>query len=966
MKRTIAVLICLVMALGMAGTVSAQAEKADNRVVRVGWYDSPFNRRDDFGRRSGYAYDYQQKIAAYTGWTYEYVERSWPELLQMLMNGTIDMLSDVSYTEERAEQILYSNLPMGTEEYYVYISPKNDEISQEDFSTFNGKKVGINKGSVQVGYFRDWAAANSVQAEVIELTCTEEESREMLDDGKLDMIVSMDGFDNNFRRTVPVCKVGASEFYFAVSRDKQELLAELNAALERIQTDHKYYNQQLEAQYLKTVGANSFLSSEEKKWLSEHGTIRVGYQDNYLAFCAKDPKTGELTGALKDYLDVAADCLENAHLDFEAVAYPTADAAIDAMKNGEVDCMFPANLTDYDCETRNLSMTTPILCSDMSAVVRKDDQKGFAEAERVVVAVNQGNPNYDMFLEVHFPQWRAIHYTDTPACLKAVAEETADCILISNYRYNNIAKLCEKYDLVTVSTGVALDYGFAVNREDTILYSILSKTAGVVPDSTVNAALSYYFTEDARNDFGFYLKNHMGAAAAVLAAVLLVISLLVLRSVRAEKKASADKELISATEFDHLTGLYNRSYFYEFANRMYRENPDRQRDAIVLNIDRFHAVNAAGGRELGDRALHDLGDEIRAYLNENDGIAGRSVGDHFAIYCLRPKSYQALFDRLQGRLDGLEPKTEIRLRMGVMPWQENMEPTEQFEHAQVGCNMARGQYGKRLIILDERVRDQEEYEQRLQNDLRNALKNREFAIYYQPKYDIQAEPPVLKSAEALVRWQHPEFGLISPKDFIPLFERSGQIGMLDKYVWEEAARQVAAWREKYGVTLPVSVNLSRVDVLDPTLEETLERLTEENRLDSGALKLEVTESACTENAKQVIAVIKRLREKGFEIEIDDFGTGYSSLNMLTSMPVDVLKMDREFVRNMDQNEKDIQMVELILELAKKLKVPVIAEGVETEKQLQMLRTLGCALVQGYYFSRPLPAEEFEKKFLAAV
>ena len=219
------------------------------------------------------------------------------------------------------------------------------------------------------------------------------------------------------------------------------------------------------------------------------------------------------------------------------------------------------------------------------------------------------------------------------------------------------------------------------------------------------------------------------------------------------------------------------------------------------------------------------------------------------------------------------------------------------------------------------------------------------------------------SAEALVRWSHPELGMIPPDDFIPLFEKNGQISMVDKYVWTEAARQIVRWREQYGVCIPVSVNLSRIDVFDPMLESTLDGILDEYRLSHDALKLEVTESAYTENAGQVIQVVESLRKKGYEVEMDDFGTGYSSLNMLSAMPIDVLKMDRAFIRNIEHDEKDIQLVALILDIAKNLKIPVVAEGVETEEQMKLLKELGCALVQGYFFSRPLHASDFEDTFV---
>jgi EAL domain-containing protein (putative c-di-GMP-specific phosphodiesterase class I) len=196
-----------------------------------------------------------------------------------------------------------------------------------------------------------------------------------------------------------------------------------------------------------------------------------------------------------------------------------------------------------------------------------------------------------------------------------------------------------------------------------------------------------------------------------------------------------------------------------------------------------------------------------------------------------------------------------------------------------------------------------------------------------------------------------------------LFEKSGQIGLLDKFVWEETARIIARWRELYGVTIPVSVNLSRVDVFDPTLEATLEEILHTSGLTPDAFKLEITESAYTENAEQLIRVVESLRNKGYEISIDDFGTGYSSLNMLSAMPVDVLKMDRRFVRNVTRDKMDIQMVALVMDIARNLGIPVIAEGVETKEQLGLLKDLGCAYAQGYYFSRPIPTPDFEAKYV---
>ena len=419
------------------------------------------------------------------------------------------------------------------------------------------------------------------------------------------------------------------------------------------------------------------------------------------------------------------------------------------------------------------------------------------------------------------------------------------------------------------------------------------------------------------------------------------------------------RQLISAAEHDRLTGLYSRNFFFEYANRLYRYHPELQMDAVVLNIEQFHSINAMNGREFGDEVLRVFGAEISAFLGGTEGIASRFEADRFDIYCVNQPDYRALLDRLQNRVNLISSKVNIHLRMGVKPWREGVDPVLLFDRARTACNMVRGDYQNPLMIYDEEMRLREMRNQRLLNDLHLAVQERQFQVVYQPKYDIQCDPPRLASAEALIRWDHPELGFISPGDFVPLFEGNGLIGVVDSFVWREAAAQVARWKEKYNFILPVSVNLSRSDVFDPTLIERLADLIESNGLDYRNIKLEVTESAYTDDAKHVLDVIGRLRELGFEIEMDDFGSGYSSLNMLSDMPIDVLKMDMKFIRNIETSETDRRLVTLILDIAKYLKVSVVAEGVETEGQLKLLRDASCDIVQGFYFSRPLPPDKFE-------
>ena len=675
-----ALALCLILLLSPLLPLSAQAA---GKTVRVGWHEEPYFITDAYGRSSGYTYEYQMKVAAYTGWKYEYVKGGWSELLQMLKNGEIDLLGNLSFTEDRDKDVLYTSLPMGSEVYYLFIPPDGTDIRSEDFSTLNGKRIGVAKDSVQKELLQDWLERHGVQAELMEMTTTEENSLRLLG-SELDAFVTMD-IHGDPETAVPVWKIGASDYYFAVSRSRPELLIELNAAMNSIQDENKNFSQRLHEKYLRSTEMNLFLNAEEKEWLDGHGTIRVGYQDNYLAFCASDPVTGELTGALKDYLDYAANGMENAHLDFEAVAYPTAAAAIAALQKGEVDCVFPANLSANDGEKLGVVMTPALMTTEMDAVVRATDQKEFVRKAQVTVAVNVGNTNYEMFLMDHYPGWKIKYFADTPSGLEAIARGEADCVIISNYRFSNIAKQCETLHLATVYTGVDMEYYLAVRTGDTQLYSILTKVTGMVPESTVHTALTYYSTEDAKIGFADFIKDHLAAFLLVVAVVVLIVVGLLLRSLRAEKKALEEERMIRTLNrrvfVDALTSVRNKGAFAD-AVRELQDAVDRGEApefAIgVFDCDDLKTVNDLHGHDKGDEYLKAASALICRVFAHSPVF--RVGGDEFAVI-MQNEDYQER-DALVRAFDEAKeeswtstetPWEQVRIALGVAVYDPKLD-----------------------------------------------------------------------------------------------------------------------------------------------------------------------------------------------------------------------------------------------------------------------------------------------------
>lgn len=425
---------------------------------------------------------------------------------------------------------------------------------------------------------------------------------------------------------------------------------------------------------------------------------------------------------------------------------------------------------------------------------------------------------------------------------------------------------------------------------------------------------------------------------------------------------SEDRDIIRWTERDQLTGLYNKEYFYRYAGQYDVYHKDLATDAIVIDINHFHMINDRYGKSYGDELLKRTGERIRDVVQEDGGIVCRREADTFLVYCPHRASYAELLDAATVLLDSDgRGETRVRLRMGVYSnVDKTMDIERRFDRAKLAADTVRNTFTKAIGIYDDSLRESEVFAEQLLDDFHSAIHEKQFLVYYQPKFNIQCETPMLSSAEALVRWKHPKLGMVSPGVFIPLFEQNGLIQELDNYVWQEAAMQVRDWKERLGVSVPVSINVSRIDMYDPLLVEKLVELVKNNGLTFDELLLEITESAYTGDADQIIQKVKQLRDHGFRIEMDDFGSGYSSLNMISALPIDALKLDMQFIRTAFKDRKDTRLLEAVIQLAQTLELPTIAEGVETAEQLMALKGMGCEIVQGYYFSRPLPAAEFER------
>lgn len=411
--------------------------------------------------------------------------------------------------------------------------------------------------------------------------------------------------------------------------------------------------------------------------------------------------------------------------------------------------------------------------------------------------------------------------------------------------------------------------------------------------------------------------------------------------------------------YDELTGIYNKQAFYAKTKEMLLDNPDKNFDLLRINIERFKVLNDLFGESTGDKLLRYIGKFLKE-INLPLCVSGRLYADNFVVcYEAGKGDSRRMINTLQMVADSFAINNRTILSFGLYRIDDKTLPVSVMcDRANMALWKAKGNFKNPYCEYDEKMRQQVLKEQKIINAMEMAIQNKEFTLYLQPKYDI--EKGAIIGAEALVRWISLENGFISPGDFIPVFENNGFVYEVDKFIWEESCRYLRKWLDEGREVHPISVNVSRIDLYDPKLVQHLVNLREKYQLPSQYLELEITESAYTEDPEQIITITRQLREAGFVILMDDFGTGYSSLNMLKDIQIDVLKLDMGFLKSSDYSAKGGNILTAILKMAESLKMQTIAEGVETKEQVEFLKSIGCKYVQGFYYSKPLPVEDFEK------
>lgn len=529
--RSICAMLCLLLLLPALFPVKAAAETVPAKVVRVGSFEDTFNYVNEKGIRKGYGYELLQTLSGYTGWQLEYVTCDWSDCFEKLKNGEIDIMGDISYTEDRTEEMLFSDEPMGEEKDYLYADLSREDITASDFKTLNGKKIGVLMGTAPEVMLTEWEEKYDLKTQHVNIS-NNEDAKQKLANHEIDCFVSMEESFWTELGISTITRVGSSDIYYAINKDRADIKEELDNAMRALEDADPFYTADLYKRYF-SMDYTPILTGEEKAWLKKHGAIRMGFLTGDSGVSVYDPSTGELTGTITDYIRFAKDCLGNQELEFQMVGYDSQKAELDALKSGEIDMVFHFDQSPNLAEEYRVACTNTTWTSNMMAVTNKEH---FNETQANRVAVPQNKLSLARYLAVYYPQWEIVDCAAQEDAARLVKDGQADCFVTGVSSQENYSK---KYDFYSVPLPNPAKSCFAVNSGNGILLSILNKTIKAMPANMLTASLAMYKSAARKVTLGEFIRDNFVMVLLVSSIFVAVILLAILKLLRKARKAEA-------------------------------------------------------------------------------------------------------------------------------------------------------------------------------------------------------------------------------------------------------------------------------------------------------------------------------------------------------------------------------------------------------------------------------------------
>ena len=610
MRKSVCVMLSLLLLLAVVLPVKAAAETAPAKVVRVGSFEDTFNYVNEKGARKGYGYELLETLSGYTGWQFEYVTCDWSDCFEKLENGEIDIMGDISYTEDRAEEMLFSDEPMGEEKYYLYADLSRADISTSDFKTLDGKKIGVLIGTEPEVMLTEWEEKYGLKTEHVNVS-NNEDVRQKLANHEIDCFVSLEESFWAELGISTIARVGESGIYYAINKDRPDLKEELDSAMRALEDDAPFYKADLYKKYF-SLDYTPILTGEEKAWLTEHGAIKMGFWTSDSGVSTYDPATGELTGTITDYIQFATGCLGNQELEFQLVGYDSKEEELAALKSGEIDMIFHFDQSPNLAEEYHVACTSTTWTSNLMAVTNKQP---FIENKENRIAVPQNKISLKKYIAFYYPQWEIVDCDTQEEAAKLVKDGQADCFVIG---VSSEEKYSKKYGFYSVPLLNPAKSCFAVNSGNRSLLSILNKTIKAMPANMLTSSLAMYKSSLRKVTLSDFIKDNFFTVLLISVIVVAVILLTILKLLRKARKAEA-----AAKKAANDTQELNAKLQVAVENA---ESANRAKSTFLFNMshDIRTPMNAIiGYADLASRHLDDSA-KLENYM-ENIQVCGQNL-----------------------------------------------------------------------------------------------------------------------------------------------------------------------------------------------------------------------------------------------------------------------------------------------------------------------------------------------------
>lgn len=917
------------------------------KVLNIGYFESEglfYKTEND--NLAGYYYEYLQNIASYLEIEYNFIECTYEDCLQKLKNKEFDILCSLPFMAFDDPNICTNKFNIGNVPVSFVTRDDEQNIVYNSFDSLQNKKVGYIPSRISLSYLNDFAYNHNVNCKFI--ACSNSEALKNGLDSKLLDIAAVTKATVHTNHKLAF-RLPSLPFYFVALKENEHILYHFDEFISRLKRDNSNFEPYLYDKYFPQKRQIAF-TQEEINYIKNVPKITMIYFERQpFEYTDSD---GEFRGIVRDVMDkiVSISKLNIDYVPYNSILSKTiVDKSIT-----DNPIIFTTSYNSSWAKENNILLSPVIFKIPVVSV--KNSKEGN------IIAWPQMTPIPKAFLEDN----RTIQFfPSVKDCFVSIKNGNTNQTYVNMYvadyllRQNPFRKL-EFTNVTDIIEQSCLGIVKPVNHN---LYSIFEKSINALNKNDLSNIVSYHTKEIDVFKFKDVFQIYSFKIVVIIFSICICICLLIIFYM--SLKSHVDKEnstkLKYKADFDVLTNLWNKDKFYKETRKLLDNNPDVNFVIMVSDIEHFKVINDQFGVETGDDLLKYIAKDISCCpIDEKLTTVGYLEADHF-VFCFpkNEKKFEQWYDRFMQHIENFALDFKIVFYFGLYVIDDlTVDVSKMCDRARLAVRSIKGDYLKHYTYYDSTEFKRLLEEQEIINQMNSALANKEFEVYLQPQYNHVTGN--LIGAEALVRWNHPLRGLVSPIKFIPIFEKNGFITKLDEYIWERVCQILKNWTDRGISLIPISVNISRRDIYNPRLPDILLGLVTKYSIPPGFLKLEITESAYVENPDQLVDVVKRLRQMHFAVEMDDFGSGYSSLNSLKDVPVDLLKLDMKFLSMSKNSDRGGNILNSIVRMAKWLDLPVIAEGVETLAQADYLKSIGCHLVQGYLYSPPVPISEFEK------